>query len=989
MNKLRISFNRSWILFLSAIAFLWLGAGGLSAQTSTGTVRGSVTGEGGIAVADAQVSARNTSTGVTRVTSSHADGTYVLAGLPPGTYNVSVRRIGSEAQNRQVVVQIGATNIQDFSLSQTVTQLAAVSVTAAAPFETQTSEVATNVSSAQIEKLPTPSRNFLDLAVLAPGVTVTEDRVNGNFRTVQSGAQPASAVNVFVDGTSLKNDLTAGGVTGQDASRGNPFPRGAIQEYRVISQNFKAEYQKASSAIITATTKTGGNVWSGNALFAFQNKSMVALDSFQRKDKNTSTSFTKPDYKRTLAAFSFGGPLIKDKMHFFGSYEGNYQDRANRVAIAAPPPGFPALDTVNITQYNGSFTSPFRETLLFGKIDYSINDNQTAEVSFNNRLETDIRDFGGRQAFSEAVNYKQNVWILQAKHSLFAGPWLNEAKIDLSKFRRNPVPNSPGILRVYTYNNTDYEIGANRSTQDYIQNRLGLRDDITFTGFKGGGDHVIKGGASLDFVEYDLLKDNDGTPLFRYRDVANGQTYNFATPFELFYGTGDPKLDERNNQFGVYLQDDWTPMERLTFNLGIRWDYESNMFNKDYVTPQNVVTALNNINNQLPVPLDLSRYIADGSNRESFMGAIQPRIGFSYSFDKARRSTLFGGWGKYYDRTLFDVAVDEKLKLSHPSFTVRFAPRGVAPAAGQVAWNDSYLTATKAQLDALVHSSGLPEAFLLDNQAKVPKSTQWNLGVRQLFSMFAATLTYAGVRGYDGFAWNWANFGLNPNGTCCVSFDVGPSGFQNIIYSTNDVKTWYDAVSLQLEKPYSRPDYNEFGWGAGLTFNYAVRSLSGVDGLNDLFAFPNTIGIPKHPSNDEKLRVVGNWITDMPWLWGIQWSGLAQFGGKVRYDVGCPGRFCSNYERGGFTVPGTFPYRNVDMRLRKDFARFGRTNQSFGVTFDVFNVFNHDNLGCYSDNLGSRTNVVNGVTVPNPNFGQPNCTISDARRYQLGAELNF
>src|SRR4029079_435230 len=176
-----------------------------------------------------------------------------------------------------------------------------------------------------INKLPTSSRNFLELAALAPGVTVSEDRINGtNFRTIQAGGQTANSVNLFVDGTSFKNDLTGGGVAGQDASRGNPFPQGAIQEYRVISQNFKAEYQKASSAIITATTKSGTNEWKGTALVGFQNASMVQLDSIQSRDKpiadstgranTTPSTFKKPPYDRTLTALSIGGPIIKDKL---------------------------------------------------------------------------------------------------------------------------------------------------------------------------------------------------------------------------------------------------------------------------------------------------------------------------------------------------------------------------------------------------------------------------------------------------------------------------------------------------------------------------------------------------------------------------------------------------------------------------------------------------------------------------------------------------
>jgi hypothetical protein len=976
------------VALLLALAFFV--EGNLFAQTSTGTIRGTVSGTSGEPIGSAQILARNVSSGVQRTALSNDAGNYTLAGLVPGVYDVTVRRIGAAPQSRQIVVQIGATQIQDFALAAQAAQLETQVVTASTGTETRTSEVATNVTQQQISKLPTPSRNFLDLAQLSPGVTVTEDRVNGQFRTFSAGGQPANAVNLFIDGTSLKNDLTSGGVSGQDASRGNPFPRSAIQEYRVISQNFKAEYQKASSAIITATTKSGGNVWSGNALIGYQNAGMVQLDTFQRRDKNTNAAFKRPDYKRTLSALSIGGPIVKDKMHFFGSYEGNFQNRANRVSFATPPTGFTALDTVNLLAYNGNFTSPFRENLLFAKIDNSFNENSSAELSFSNRHETDVRDFGGINAFQEAVNYRQNVSIGQLKYNYFTGPWLNEAKIDYSNFRRNPEPNEPGIPgRHFFYPSGEAYIGSNLSVQDFVQKRIGLRDDLTFTGFNLAGDHVIKGGASVDFVKYDILKDNRSTPEFRYRDVANtgsgNQIYNYATPYEMEYGSGDPNLDANNRQVGMYIQDDWRPIERLTLNLGVRWDYESHMLNYDYVTPQNVVDTLTRYNSVLPNPLDLSRYISTGNNRKPFMGAIQPRVGFSYGIDNAGRTTIFGGWGLYYDRIPFDLfAVDETQKLSHPNYTVRFAPRGVAPAPGQVAWNDAYLTTDRAVLDALVRTSGLPEAWLIDNEAKIPRSKQMNIGVRQLLGDFAASVTYANVKGEDQMALNWANHALRPDGSCCIDFDLGPHGFSNFLYSTNDKKTWYNAVQVQLDRPYRRPDLAAFGWGAGLAYTYATREIQGADNLDDVFDYPTSAGIPKHPSNDEKQRIVANWITDLPYLFGFQFSGLATLGGKYRQDVGCPVRFCgfgttgNQYERGGFTVPGTFPYRNVDVRFRKDFPSFGRTQTAFGLTLDIFNALNRDNFGCY--NTGNRNDL---------NYGQPTCIVTDARRYQVGAELNF
>lgn len=980
--------------FALALLFATVAVTRAAAQTSTGNIRGTVSDAQGAPVADAQVTARDLETGVQRSASTSVTGFYYLGGLRPARYELSMRRIGFEPQTRTVQLPIGQTLDVDFQTGQATVQLGAVEVVANV-VETRTSEVATNVSREQIENLPTASRNFLDLARLAPGVTVTEDRLDGtSFRTFQAGGQPPNSVNLFIDGTSFKNDLTGGGVAGQDASRGNPFPRNAIQEYRVIAQNFKAEYQKAGSAIITATTRSGSNDWTGSALVTYFNEGMVALDSFQRADRALNpATFRRPDLTRTLSALSLGGPIIPDKAHFFVSYEGNYQDRNNRVTFPAIPTGFPALDTVNLDQYTGQFGSPFRENLLFGKVTYVVNNNSSAEFNASNRHESDVRDFGGGRSLQSAVDFRQNVTVLQGRYNYFTGPWLNEAKVDFSRFQRNPRPATRGFpARIYQLPGGDARIGSDFTFQDFVQRRIGLRNDLTYSGLEVAGQHVFKTGASVDFVNFDIVKDNDGIPRFLYRENRDGLTYNYETPHELFYGTGDPRLEANNTEIGLYVQDDWTPIPRLTLNLGVRWDFETNMLNRDYVTPQMAVDTLTRYNAQLPRPLDLERYIANGERREPDFGAIQPRLGFAFALDDNNRTTLFGGWGIYYDRVLFDVAVDEKLKLTHPTFTIRFAPRGVAPPPGQIAWNDSYLTTDRGVLDQLVGVAGRPEAWFIANDAKTPKSTHWNVGVRQLIRDWAASLSYVGNRGEDLFVLNWANFGLDANGRCCTSFDLAPHGFSNFIFSTNDVKTWYDALQLQLERPYQRRAAREIGWGGGLSWTYANRSLQGVDNLGDLFAFPNTEGIPKHPSNDEKHRIVANWIVDFPYLAGFQFSGLATFGGKYRLDVGCAARFCGSgttgnqFERGGFTVPGTFPYRNIDVRLRKDFPiRQAGPEGRFSVLFDVFNVLNRDNFGCYR--VGNRDETIG--TPPRNVFGEPTCVVTDPRRYQLGAEYSF
>jgi len=987
----------------------------VAAQTSTGSIRGYVTDSSGTAIAGARVTAVNNQTSAQREVTTQSNGFYAILGLVPAEYEVTARQIGMAPQKLKVRVLIGEVFPLDLKLAASAIQVEGVAVVAAVGVEMRTSEVATNVTQQQMERLPTASRNFLDLAALAPGVTVSEDRVNGiGFRSFQGGGASPNQSNVFVDGTSLKNDLTGGGVSGQDASRGNPFPRSAIQEYRVITQNFKAEYQKASSAIITATTKSGSNKWSGSVLFGYQNKGLVALDSFQIKDKHiadstakangTPSTFVKPDYTRTLPSITIGGPIQKDRLFFFGSYEGNYQNRANTVEFR-PPTGIAALDTVQLAQrYNGTFTSPFRETLGFGKLTYIIDPKSSAELSVNQRHETDVRDFGNVNcsmcAFEEAVNFRQNVTIAQLKYNRFSGAWLNEAKVDYSRFQRNPSPNTPGLVsRLFHYPGQDAQIGSFLSTQDFVQKRLGFRDDLTH---QSGGRHVFKGGASVDFVTYDIDKRNGETPKFEYSQFVDSTNYGWTTdatqlrfdyrnPFLLTYGTGVGFVSANNTQVGAYIQDDWSPTPRLTINLGIRWDFESRMTNTDYVTPKVVVDTLTKYNDSLATPLDLNRYISTGSNRKPFYGAFQPRFGFSYGLDEENQTTIFGGVGIYYDRSLFDFSVDEIQKLTHPVYTVRFAPPGATPKPGQAAWSDAYLTTDTATLNALVHTSGLPEAFLIDNKMKPPRSTQWSLGVRRVLGTWVGSVTYQGQRGTNLFTYNWANHTLRPNGSCCIDYPINNHGFANIIYSTEDGKTWYDAVSLQLDRPY-RPSSNGIGWGGGVIYTYAKRSIAGSDNLNDLsgsgpFSFPNAIGIPKHADNggnDERQRIVANWTMDVPYVAGIQFSGLLTLSSGAVLDVGCPARFCgpATYINGGFTppkqsdfIPGSWAYKRIDLKLRKDFPEFSGTQ--LGVTVDLFNVFNFQNLGCFDVGFNS------------PTQGHGTCVVSDPRRVQLGMEYGF
>src|SRR5665213_1805441 len=367
-SRVRNRVARAFTSHARAAAAL-LPAARANAQTNTGAIRGYVRGADGQPIPDATVTAVDSVTTITRNALTNAQGFYALNGLRPAQYTISVRRIGFNPVSQTLVLQVGQVLSTDFALTAGAQQLATVVVTGANAAETRSTEAATNVTQQQINQLPTSSRNILDLAQLAPGVHVTPDRIDGTSKEFSAGAQPAEQVNLFVDGQSYKNDIITGGVAGQDASRGNPFPRNSIQEFRVITNNYKAEYQKASSAIITAVTKSGGNTWEGSTFLDYQNKDLVALDTFAAHQHATDPNFVKPDYSRYLFGGSAGGPIIKDKLFFFGTYAGNFQNRLGTVNLGGDPTNYPPA----IAGFDkSSHQAPFRENLGFAKLTYNM-----------------------------------------------------------------------------------------------------------------------------------------------------------------------------------------------------------------------------------------------------------------------------------------------------------------------------------------------------------------------------------------------------------------------------------------------------------------------------------------------------------------------------------------------------------------------------------------------------------------------------------------
>lgn len=621
---------RALFLGVSAVTIASAIAVPAAAQTSTSTITGRVTDANGAPVPNAVVTATNRGTGQVATTTTDAQGVYVLAGLRPANYAVRAT-IGETAVEQQIAAEIGQRATLDLApataaaapapTDQATAQPGEIVVTGRRLREVKTSEVATNVSQEQIRALPQTDRNFLSFVKLAPGVTYNDSETD---KEIRSGASTAAGVNVFIDGTSIKNQILDSGIAGQENSRGNPFGQIAVQEFRVLTQNYKAEYEQASAAVVVAATKSGSNEFHGEVFGQYTDKKLAKQDVLSKSRGQDEPAFERKQYGGAL-----GGPIIKDRLFFFGAYEGNDQDRAFNVRLGLRTPETLAL----FGDFEGSFVSPFRGDFFFGKLTALPADDHTVDVSFSRRKETDIQGFGGTVAFTAAENKKNNVDTLTGKWTWRGGSFVNEFDVNYLNYKFNPTslnPDEPSFefQGVITF-------GGKDSTQRLVQKSLTARNDFTFTGLDG---HTIKAGAKIAKHNYDFTKNFFSQPRYFFRANAS-QNLDFSFPAEARLGLGNPDIKAKNTAVGLYIQDDWQVTDKLELNLGLRWDYESNMFNNNYETPAAAVATLS----ALPKTdyFDPDDYITDGNDRDPYLGMFQPRIGFSYDVNGDRSTVLF------------------------------------------------------------------------------------------------------------------------------------------------------------------------------------------------------------------------------------------------------------------------------------------------------------------------------------------------------------
>jgi outer membrane receptor protein involved in Fe transport len=960
MNGKRNAGPARKLLVAALASCLALAGAPVLAQGTGATIRGQVMSDSAPA-ANAQIVVINVTTGLRRTVQAGADGKYSVAGLPPGTYRIEVQA-GGQSSARELTVQVGQTATLDLGVggvpetaaAGAATTMEAVQVVGTA-VETRTPEVVTYVTAKQIELLPQNTRNFLAFADTVPGMAFEQNPADGSTR-LRGGVQSANNINVYIDGVGQKNYVIKGGITGQDSSRGNPFPQMAIGEYKVITSNYKAEYDQISSAAVTAVTRSGTNQFGGSFFWDYSNQDW--------RDRRVSEM---PPATRTRSSdeqygISFGGPIVRDVAHFFVAYEAKEYNAPQDVTpgegllIASLPPGLPPRF--------GNTSVPFKDDLYFGKLDWSIGESSLLELTFKKREEEGIDNVGGQSASTYGTNthVSEDRWDLRWQYS--AENWLNDAHLTYEDayWTKEPVNYGNGLVLTTGTANDGAQIirwgAGNGGLQDKGQKGWSLQDDLTFFGWEG---HTLKAGVKYKEVDLNTVEQQPYNPQFFYDYHEGGELPYFVRPGSPAAGTTGGEVSSGNRQFGIYLQDDWEATDKLTINLGLRWDYEETPAFLDFVTEQAVVAALNSQDPQAGAApgqtyaqtlamggIDINRFISNGNNRDPFKSAWQPRVGFSYDLFDDDRHVVFGGAGRAYDRNLFDYLQLEQTKATFPTRELRINTplHPCTPGVDNcLAWDPGLYDRDTLMALASGTQAGR-EVWMFENDLKVPYSDQFSMGMRNAVALWGhdwnTSATVQHIRYKDGLLLvrgNRRGDGSYFDGMGSPWTGGGVPGLGALILGINAKESRSTQLLLSADKPYTSS--SPWNFNVAYTYTSAEQNIHEKDPeygwYYPLGEWYGGAWTPRH-------RLVLSGFTDLPWDFTL--AGKLVLASQIRRwgDVWPPASGQA-IDIMSFKPDGSIGFKQFDLQLTRVWNT--GTNWSFRVRADVLNVFNWENWANY------------------------------------------
>jgi outer membrane receptor protein involved in Fe transport len=731
-----------WKGALTALLLLLLAASGLIAQTETAQLSGVVTDPTGAVVPNAKVTVKSVETGVNRVVNTSASGVYAFPDLRPGSYDLTVTSQGFSTTKGRVTLTVGARTNQDFKLEVGQTSTVVEVEENAATVNTVSQTLGSTVTSAEVLQLPTISRDPYALVGTVGNVSSSDPSGRGVGYAING--QRSSGTNVMLDGTANNDEFTA--------SAGQRVPLDSVQEFSVLTNNFTAEFGRASAGIVNVATKSGTNDYHG-AAYWFGRYSKLASNDFN----DNANGIPKSVFTRNQFGYSIGGPVLpklKNKLFFFNNTEwirvrsNAYSDvlvpSPQLIALSAPATQtffkqFGGLRTglVNLGTYTkGDLTSrgvslcpaggacaglpdstpmfnrvaygfpsdsgggsPQNTYMTVGRVDYNLSDKTQMYVRYSLSNELDFAGSVSNSPYAgyDSPNTQVNNSILYSLTRSFSPTFISQSKVDFNRFNnQQPFGSAYPSPTLYLGSATvatsilgndvalpgyDPYTPGNSIPFGGPQNFVELYQDFS----KVWGNHTIKFGANFTYLRdnrtfgaYETAVEALGNKLSTgMENFLQGQVYQFQAAIDpqgkfpcasaanptpgctvnLPVGAPNFSRSNRYKEYGLYAEDAWRITERLTLNYGLRWEIFGPQHNKDASLDSNFYLGSgSNVYQQIAAgQVDTVPNSPIGSLWNTAYTNFGPRIGIAYDLFGDGKTSLRGGYGRYFERNFGNV----------------------------------------------------------------------------------------------------------------------------------------------------------------------------------------------------------------------------------------------------------------------------------------------------------------------------------------------
>jgi hypothetical protein len=631
----------------------------LYGQAPTGSIGGTVTDKSGAVVPGARINIINRATNASRETASNGEGLFSAPALEPGDYLVRVESQGFRTLERTATVAPGVTTTVDGQLSPGEAREIVTVEGAGAQLNLETNQIQGQIERTELQGLPLNGRSFLQLASLEPGVTVTPGDAQHNALFTVNVLGAGARTVTTMDGGNVSNNITvSGGQTGMN------FSQEMIQEFQLSSVNFDLATPIAMGGAVNVVTRSGGNDWHGATYFYFRDHNMAAYPNLKRLASNPSPFFAR----RNPGAW-ISGPIQKDKLFFFFTYE--YQNQVQALTVQTSSPSLLPLQ--------GTYGSPFKGKVFSLRMDYRPNGRQSLFLRHSH--DGNLNDGQGSAPLGDpgTWSFSRN-WADQdilGITSVITPTIVNDLRFQYQFWSNHtedappsacslPCVSDPTMPNVFTL------VGANYPGVGPGQNQPQSRNDRRFEFVDAlswqKGTHRLKFGTDLNITTHRGTWDfcdpmcvgawsreqlaatfpavitamNLPTTFNSDRDVLQLPVYNNS--ISIFSGVGigtaiQPGLYNRSshlpiNQYRVYAQDVWKVRPSLTVNYGLAWNGQTGFTNTDLPLP-NYLAPIVGANNLNAAPNGLKEF--------------QPALGFAWSPFRNNRTVIRGGAGLYWD----------------------------------------------------------------------------------------------------------------------------------------------------------------------------------------------------------------------------------------------------------------------------------------------------------------------------------------------------